>query len=97
MTATIDGRSASTGYAVASRVRAGLDATLAKLERDARSTGGVFANAGDEAAIARALADQSSDSSLIVTIYPLRSAWWILPFAGCLSIEWWLRRRAGLR
>jgi hypothetical protein len=31
------------------------------------------------------------------TIHPLRSPWWILPFAGLLSIEWWLRRRAALR
>ncbi len=29
--------------------------------------------------------------------HPMRSAWWILPFAFCLSAEWWLRRRQGLR
>ena len=28
---------------------------------------------------------------------PMRSAWWIVPFAACLSAEWWLRRRCGLR
>jgi len=28
---------------------------------------------------------------------PLRSPWWLLPFAGCLSAEWWVRRRRGLR
>ncbi len=28
---------------------------------------------------------------------PMRSAWWIIPFAGCLSAEWWLRRRRGLK
>jgi len=28
---------------------------------------------------------------------PLRSSWWLLPFAGCLSAEWWVRRRRGLR
>jgi hypothetical protein len=28
---------------------------------------------------------------------PMRSAWWMLPFAACLSGEWWLRRRRGLR
>jgi hypothetical protein len=31
------------------------------------------------------------------TIHPMRSALWIIPFAGLLSIEWWLRRRARLR
>jgi hypothetical protein len=30
------------------------------------------------------------------TLYPMRSAWWIVPFALLLSGEWWLRRRAGL-
>jgi hypothetical protein len=29
--------------------------------------------------------------------HPMRSAWWMLPFALCLSAEWWLRRRRGLR
>lgn len=28
---------------------------------------------------------------------PMRSTWWMLPFAACLSAEWWLRRRRGLR
>lgn len=28
---------------------------------------------------------------------PMRSAWWMLPFAACLSGEWWRRRRRGLR
>jgi hypothetical protein len=29
--------------------------------------------------------------------HPLRSAWWILPFAACLGGEWLLRRRRGER
>jgi hypothetical protein len=28
---------------------------------------------------------------------PMRSAWWIAPFALSLGAEWWLRRRAGRR
>ncbi|HEY7289441.1 MAG TPA: hypothetical protein VH583_06350 [Vicinamibacterales bacterium] len=28
---------------------------------------------------------------------PMRSAWWLVPFVGCLSTEWWLRRRSGRR
>jgi hypothetical protein len=32
-----------------------------------------------------------------VVTRPMRSPWWILPFAACLSVEWWLRRRRGLR
>lgn len=29
--------------------------------------------------------------------HPMRSVWWLLPFAACLSAEWWIRRRRGLR
>ena len=28
--------------------------------------------------------------------HPMRSPWWIVPFAGLLATEWWLRRRRGL-
>jgi hypothetical protein len=28
--------------------------------------------------------------------HPMRSAWWIIPFATLLGAEWWLRRRSGL-
>jgi hypothetical protein len=31
------------------------------------------------------------------TTHPMRSGFWILPFAACLSGEWWLRRKRGLR
>ncbi len=29
--------------------------------------------------------------------HPMRSGWWMLPFAACLGGEWWLRRKRGLR
>ena len=32
-----------------------------------------------------------------VVCHPMRSTWWIVPFAVCLSAEWWIRRRRGLR
>jgi len=28
---------------------------------------------------------------------PMRSPWWMLPFAACLAADWWHRRRRGLR
>ncbi|MEO7361726.1 MAG: hypothetical protein ABI120_15450, partial [Gemmatimonadaceae bacterium] len=31
-----------------------------------------------------------------VVWHPMRSAWWLLPFAAALSLEWYLRRRSGL-
>ena len=30
-------------------------------------------------------------------VHPMRSAWWIVPFAALLSVEWTLRRRRGQR
>jgi hypothetical protein len=30
------------------------------------------------------------------TWHPMRSVWWIVPFALLLSAEWWMRRRRGL-
>jgi hypothetical protein len=32
-----------------------------------------------------------------VPVWPMHSPWWIVPFAACLGVEWWLRRRSGLR
>ena len=31
------------------------------------------------------------------TTHPMRSPFWLLPFAGCLCLEWFVRRRRGLR
>ena len=44
-------------------------------------------------ALERALAP----SSRLVRWHPMRSAWWIVPFALALGAEWWVRRRRGLR
>jgi hypothetical protein len=95
--ATVGHRSAVTFFAVADRPARGVDATLAKLENATRQLGGVVVEAGAETEIARAMDDSSAESSQIVFAHPMRAPWWILPFAGCLSLEWWLRRRAGLR
>lgn len=32
-----------------------------------------------------------------VNRHPMRSAWWLAPFVGCLGGECWIRRRRGLR
>jgi hypothetical protein len=95
--ATVGNRSAVGFIAIADRPSRGVETTLAKLEHETRARGGVVAEAGGEEAIARALDHSTADSSRIVSTHPMRSAWWILPFAGCLSLEWWLRRRSGLR
>jgi hypothetical protein len=35
-------------------------------------------------------------ASRVETWHPMRSAWWIVPFALLLGAEWWSRRRRGL-
>ena len=75
----------------------GVDSTLAKLERSIVSGGGAVSAQGDEAAFASKLMTSFTPTSQIVSVRPMRAWWWMLPFAGCLAVEWWLRRRNGLR
>jgi hypothetical protein len=95
--AVVNDRQAIGAIAVADRPALGVEQTLAKLERRVQASGGVVAHAGDEATLARALTTAPMSPSVTTTAHPMRSAWWLLPFAGCLSVEWWLRRRSGLR
>jgi hypothetical protein len=43
------------------------------------------------------LVEQLAPPSQPREIHPMRSPWWIVPFAGALGAEWWRRRRSGLR
>ena len=95
--ATVGDRTASASLAVVEQASHPVDATLAKLECRVRATGGVVTSDGDERAIVAALRNASGQSSRNVSAYPMRLPWWMLPFAACLSLEWFLRRRAGLR
>ena len=47
--------------------------------------------------LARLVTDAIHAPARPVTWHPMRSAWWIVLFAGALSGEWWLRRRRGAR
>jgi hypothetical protein len=81
------------GIAVSTATSRPADDTLAELERRARASGGAVTDEDNLGA----LAQQTPRSPTLMPVRPMRAAWWILPFAGCLSIEWWLRRRVGLR
>lgn len=94
--ATVDERRVTGSIAIVDRPARGAELTLAKLGRQARASGGVVVKAGEEEKAARAIAGAAT-MSRVVTVHPMREPWWILPFAGCLSAEWWLRRRNGLR
>ena len=95
--AAINDRHVSGSIAVAETPAFGVEQTLKNLERHATSSGGVSVRAGEEATIARALTSSQMSLPVTAAVHPMRSGWWLLPFAGCLSVEWWLRRRAALR
>jgi len=97
VTATVGTQTATIALAVTARPRRGVETTLANLERGTRAVGGVVIDAGNEAELAAALDDSTAESSQIVSVRPMHVPWWIVPFAGCLAAEWWLRRRNGLR
>ncbi len=50
-----------------------------------------------EAASLRAELAALAEAPAGATWHPFRTAWMIVPFAGALSVEWWLRRRRGAR
>jgi hypothetical protein len=87
----------SGSMAVMRDARPAVPQTLAKLERLARRTGGVVTDDDTLAPIVDQLAAMPAPAPMMAPVHPMRSAWWLLPFAGGLSIEWWLRRRRGLR
>jgi hypothetical protein len=95
--ATINDRIVSGAIAVADRPLPGIDRTLANLERQVKTSGGVAMLAGEEENLARVLRAAPAAAPVSTTVHPMRAAWWMLPFAACLSVEWWLRRRDGLR
>ena len=100
------------GVAAASLEHAGVRATATLMvntsvaqpwsERDAAleaivtASGGMTVRAGDLDRLAAELERHAKPATTVRTLRPLRSAWWMLPFAGCLAAEWALRRRRHL-
>jgi hypothetical protein len=70
--------------------------TLSNLERAARRSGGVVTDKDNLAPLVARLTDAPAPPTGVQPVHPMRSAWWLLPFAGGLSIEWWRRRARGL-
>ena len=91
------GPTAVGGVAVTSGATQSVSAVRSKLERSALRTGGVVALAGDERRVAAALMAGVPERARRAPVHPMRSPWWMFPFVTLLSVEWWLRRRAGLR
>jgi hypothetical protein len=68
--------------------------TEAALRYAALASGGAVVASPDE--MVRALAS-IRPASIEREARPMRSPWWIVPFAGLLCAEWTLRRRSGLK
>ena len=95
--ATVGDRQVSGAVAVAERPMRGAESTIAALSRRIAAAGGSIGSADDVSSVVRAIESSPETMSPVVTVHPMRAWWWMIPFAGCLSIEWWLRRRGGLR
>lgn len=74
------------------RPRAG---SYAVLEAFVSSRGGRVIDERDLNTLPDILASAVRLASRVETWHPMRSSWWIVPFALLLGIEWWWRRRHG--
>jgi hypothetical protein len=66
------------------------------LEAVVSSRGGVTVEAARVAELGGAMLASMALPVRLERWYPMRSAWWIIPFALALGYEWWMRRRRGL-
>jgi hypothetical protein len=67
------------------------------LEASVAAHGGITVETDDEATLIARARQSHSSTTEPREVRPMRSPLWIVPFAGCLAAEWWLRRRRGLR
>jgi len=95
--ATAGDQVARASLAITAHPRRGVESTLGQLERAVAATGGTVHAIGEDSALATRLMASFTPTSQIVSVRPMRDWWWMFPFVGCLAIEWWLRRRDGLR
>jgi hypothetical protein len=61
----------------------------------ARASGGRVFRADQADALVEGLKEAFPARAVTVTMNPMRSPWWVVPFAGLLCVEWALRRRSG--
>lgn len=68
----------------------------AALTAIASSHGGAMVRDDELDQLPRLIASAVQPVSRVETWHPMRSGWWIVPFALLLGTEWWWRRRRGL-
>jgi hypothetical protein len=97
--ASIEGRSAAHGVArlVVSPGLAPMPGRRASLADVMAAHGAAVRRVGEEEELVARVRQLLPDTRAPQETRPMRSPWWLLPFAASLSGEWWLRRRAGRR
>lgn len=94
--ATADGASASAPLVVADRVMLANPSEPGLLAALAGAFGGTVLPASRLSELPALMQKVLVPVPRRVVWHPMRSLWWLLPFALLLSAEWWLRRRRGL-
>ena len=94
--AASDGLSADAPLVVANDVSRPIPSDIDLLESVVASRGGKVFSAAALDGLVPAIASVVRPASRAERWHPMRSAWWIVPFALALGAEWLLRRRAGL-
>jgi hypothetical protein len=92
----LDETRTTTEFVVADSAIAPATVADASLHLWARTHGGAVLDASSLPSLSGALLEAVGPTQRIIPWYPMRSAWWIVPFAGLLAAEWWIRRRRGL-
>jgi hypothetical protein len=90
-------RAASRVVPVRADARHGADSLIVPLSMLAASHGGIDVTPDRLADVERFIRVNVQAPRAPIGRHPMRSVWWIVPFAACLSGEWWLRRRQGKR
>jgi hypothetical protein len=91
---TVGESSAISGIAVTREPAVAAHPARTALEHSVMRAGGTITHAAD--VHSKHLGDVTATPAQ-VPLRPMQSPWWMLPFTLCLSVEWWLRRREGLR
>jgi hypothetical protein len=81
---------------VAPSVRHASGADGEALALAAAATGGRAFPLADTPAMVEAMRQAHPPRRITRAVHPMRSPWWVLPFAGLLCAEWGIRRKRGL-
>jgi hypothetical protein len=99
VTVRVDGasQSASRPIVVRADARRELPQTTAPLSLLSASHRGIDATPDNVGDVERFIRRTVAAPVAPISRRPMRSPWWMIPFAACLSGEWYLRRRRGAR